>query len=168
MNFQVEHDHHFHSFSPVLESSFWLLRWQPWTFGQCLESILANGFPVIQIRIDLAQVSWLCFAYVFSFAGAIFYAVQQTKLFARANLQEVPLKKGTGGLASGLVDWSTGHDGHHETRRDGSNKSNKSSSPLGDWNRLDVFFAVSNETCAFFFAPFFSEISWDIHGDTLR
>ena len=36
------------------------------------------------------QVAWLCFAYVFSFAGAMYYAVQQTKLFVRANLQHVP------------------------------------------------------------------------------
>jgi len=72
--------------------------------------LLANVLNRFRVWIssdpDPAQVSWLCFAYVFSFAGAIFYAVQQTKLFVRANLQEVPLKGGTGIGTGRLVDWS--------------------------------------------------------------
>ncbi|CAJ1329462.1 unnamed protein product [Effrenium voratum] len=38
-----------------------------------------------QMELVWTKVAWLAFAYVFSFVGAIFYGVQQTKLFATAN-----------------------------------------------------------------------------------
>lgn len=51
-----------------------------------------------QMDLIWTKVSWLCFAYVFSFAGAMFYAVQQTKLFVRANLQEATMASFTAKL----------------------------------------------------------------------
>jgi len=44
-----------------------------------------------QMELIWTKVAWLCFAYVFSFAGAMYYAVQQTKLFVRANLQHATM-----------------------------------------------------------------------------
>ena len=120
-------------FPSVLESS---------TFGcwddnhGLLANVLNRFWPMdfhdFQLsRSGRAQVSWLCFAYVFSFAGAIFYAVQQTKLFVRANLQEVPLM-GTWG--DWHRDWSTGRLVMPSWNKTGREQQViKSSSPLGDW-----------------------------------
>ncbi|CAK9035733.1 unnamed protein product [Durusdinium trenchii] len=44
-----------------------------------------------QMELIWTKVSWLCFAYIFSFGGAIFYAVQQTKLFARADVEHATM-----------------------------------------------------------------------------
>ena len=140
---------HFHSFS---------IRCWGHLFG-CWDEIPMDWIGLAVLVVDsgvssdpeLAQVSWLCFAYVFSFAGAIFYAVQQTKLFVRANLQEVP-RRGTG--------IGTGRQKMTAMKQDGTNKpTSRIKSPWRLVFGLDVFFfvCVQWDKSAFFFAPFFSE-----------
>ena len=111
MNFQVENDHHFHSFSiRVGVIDFWLLRWQPWTFGQCLESILANGFPwfpVVQIRQSAGVLALLCLCFLLRWSHLLCGAADQT--FCEGKPTRGSPEGDLGGLASGLVDWSTGH-----------------------------------------------------------
>jgi len=41
-----------------------------------------------QMELIWTKVSWMAFAYAFSFAGAICYGVQQTKMFARVSAEE--------------------------------------------------------------------------------
>ena len=42
---------------------------------------------------DVLQVSWLVFAYLFSFGGAMFYGIQQTKLFKSVHTEHATMQR---------------------------------------------------------------------------
>ena len=42
---------------------------------------------------DVLQVSWLVFAYLFSFGGAVFYGIQQTKLFKSVHTEHATMQR---------------------------------------------------------------------------
>lgn len=57
---------------------------------QLLCAVVAWGHKR-QLELVWTKVSWLAFAYVFSFLGAIAYGIQQTKMIARVNDEEATM-----------------------------------------------------------------------------
>jgi len=57
---------------------------------QLLCAVVAWGHER-QMELIWTKVSWLSFAYMFSFAGAIAYGIQQSKMFARCNNEDATM-----------------------------------------------------------------------------
>ena len=151
MNFQVEHDHHFHSFSPCWSHLFGCC-WQPWTFGQCLESI--QGLDFQWSRSGAGVLALLCLCFLLRWSHLLCGAADQT--FCEG--------KPTRGSPEGgdwHRDWSTGRlvmtaimkqDGTGAT----SHQVIKSPWRLVFW--LDVFLGVQWNLRRFLCSIFFRDI----------
>ncbi|CAE7338015.1 unnamed protein product, partial [Symbiodinium pilosum] len=78
-------------FAAFVSSDLLILGTKSAESPQMLCAVVAWGHHR-QMELVWTKVSWLAFAYIFSFGGAIFYGIQQTKLFKSVHVEHATME----------------------------------------------------------------------------